>query len=142
MKTQLKKIVIGAAALLFVMTGVSFAHDGRVRHHKPHGKAHGYYKEKKQQRHRDHRHYNARKHYRKGQADKYVHHRHYDKKYHRYLKKRHAKYKRWHHDRYRHHKVHRDHHDKHRRRPSRENLIYKAVLEDPGILFKVILKGH
>ena len=51
MKTQLKKIIIGAAALLFVMTGVSFAHDGGSRHQKPQGKAHGYYKVEKHHQH-------------------------------------------------------------------------------------------
>ena len=47
MKTHIKKIMVGAAALLFVMTGISFAHDGDRRHQKSYGKAHGYYKVKK-----------------------------------------------------------------------------------------------
>ena len=142
MKTRLKKIIIGAAAILFVMTGVSFAHDGGVRHHKPHGKAHGFYKEKKYHHHRDHRHYKASKRYRKGHTYQGSHHRHYYEKNHRRWKKSHANYRRSHHDRYRHRKIQRHHHDSHRRRTPREDLIYKIALKDPRILFKVILKEH
>lgn len=43
MKTRIKKIILLTAALLFLGTGVSFAHD---RHHKPPGHAYGHYKQK------------------------------------------------------------------------------------------------
>lgn len=132
MKTQLKKMIIGAAALLFVMTGVSFAHESGVRNHKPYGKAHGYYKEKKNHHNRDHRQYKARKHYRKKHAHKNSHQRHYDKKYH-------AKYNRSHDDRYRYRKNRHHHRDSHHRRSPREDLTYKAFFKDPGMVIKVIL---
>ncbi len=44
MKTRIKKIIIAAAALLFVSSGVSFAHDWDD---KPPGKAYGHHKVKK-----------------------------------------------------------------------------------------------
>jgi len=48
MKTRIKKIIIVAAALLFVGSGVSFAHDWNDRDHKPPGKAYGHSQVKKQ----------------------------------------------------------------------------------------------
>jgi len=47
MKTQINKIVMIAAALLFVTSSVSFAHDWNVRNHKPPGKDYGHYKVQK-----------------------------------------------------------------------------------------------
>ena len=47
MKTRIKKIIMIAAALIFVSAGVSFAHDWNDRDHKPPGKAYGYYQVKK-----------------------------------------------------------------------------------------------
>jgi hypothetical protein len=47
MKTRIKKLIIIAAALLFLGTGVSFAHDGNDRNHRPPGKAYGHYKVQK-----------------------------------------------------------------------------------------------
>jgi hypothetical protein len=44
MKTQIKKIIIMAVALLFVSVGVSFAHDLKGSHHKSRGHAYGHYK--------------------------------------------------------------------------------------------------
>ena len=43
MKTRIKKIILLTAALLFLGTGVSIAHD---RHHRPPGHAYGHYKQK------------------------------------------------------------------------------------------------
>ena len=43
MKTNIKKIFIITAALIFLSTGVSFGHDSRGRHHKPRLYGHGYY---------------------------------------------------------------------------------------------------
>ena len=48
MKTQIKKIIMIAASLLFVTSSVSFAHDWNDRNHKPPGKAYGHYKVQKQ----------------------------------------------------------------------------------------------
>ena len=47
MKTRIQKIIMIAAALLFVGSGVSFAHDWNDRNHKPSGKAYGHYKVQK-----------------------------------------------------------------------------------------------
>ena len=43
MNTRIIKIVLLTAALIFLGTGVSFAHD---RHHRPKGHAYGHYKHK------------------------------------------------------------------------------------------------
>jgi len=138
MQTQMKKILIGAAALIFLFSGVSFANDRGSRHHKPQGKAHGVYKEKKQQ-HGDHRHFKPREHSRKEHTYKDVRQRHYYDKHQRHWKKSHAKFKRQHQDRYRYRKIRQHHRNSHHRRSPRENLIYKAVFKDPGMVFKVIL---
>jgi hypothetical protein len=47
MKTRIKKIIMIAAALIFVSSGVSFAQDWNDRGPKPSGKAYGYYQVKK-----------------------------------------------------------------------------------------------
>jgi hypothetical protein len=47
MKTRIKKIIMIAAALIFVSAGVSFAHDWNDRNHKPPGKTYGYYQVKR-----------------------------------------------------------------------------------------------
>ena len=47
MKTRIKKIIMVAAALLFVGSGVSFAHDWNDLDYKPQGKAYGHYQVKK-----------------------------------------------------------------------------------------------
>jgi len=47
MKTRIKKIIIVAAAMIFVTSGVAFAHDWNDRDHKPPGKAYGHYQVKK-----------------------------------------------------------------------------------------------
>ena len=44
MISQIKKITILIAVFLFVITGVSFAHDWKRGHHKPPGHAYGHYK--------------------------------------------------------------------------------------------------
>jgi hypothetical protein len=76
MKTQLKKIIIGAAALLFVMSGVSFAYDGHDRHHKPHRKAYGLYKAKKHHPYWNNKHFKPWRHYRDRYIYKEVQHHH------------------------------------------------------------------
>ena len=138
MQTQMKKILIGAAALIFLFSGVSLAHDRGSRHNKPQGKVHGIYKEKKQQ-HRDQRHLKRGKHYRKKHTHKDVRQRNYYDKHQRHWKKSHAKYKRQHQDRYRYRKIRHHHRNGHHRRSPREDLIYKAVFKDPGMVFKIIL---
>lgn len=48
MKTRIQEIIIVAAALIFVFSGLSFAHDWNDRNNKPAGKAYGHYKVQKQ----------------------------------------------------------------------------------------------
>lgn len=47
MKTRIKEIIIVAAAMIFLGSGVSFAHDWNDRGQKPPGKAYGHYKVQK-----------------------------------------------------------------------------------------------
>lgn len=47
MKTRISKIIMLAAALIFVGSGVSFANDWNDRDHKSPGKAYGHYQVKK-----------------------------------------------------------------------------------------------
>ena len=47
MKTRINKTIMIAVALIFVGSGVAFAHDWKGRNHKPPGKAHGHYKVQK-----------------------------------------------------------------------------------------------
>jgi hypothetical protein len=47
MKTRISKIILIAAAMIFVGSGVSFAHDWNDRDHKPSGKNYGHYQTKK-----------------------------------------------------------------------------------------------
>jgi hypothetical protein len=47
MKIPIKKILMIAAAMLFVGSGVSFAHDWNDRDHTSPGKAYGHYQVKK-----------------------------------------------------------------------------------------------
>ena len=74
MKTRIKKIIIVAAALLFVGSGVSFANDWKGRDHKSPGKAYGHNKKgfdnrpgRYEKRFYGYRHprYNPRHHYKK-----------------------------------------------------------------------------
>lgn len=84
MKTTIKKIILLTAALLFLGTGVSFAHD---RHHRPPGHAYGHYK------HKGHPVWHKKHH-----RTKLRHHKQYA---HRYVEKHHRDY-----DGYRHHRRH------------------------------------
>ena len=47
MKTRISKIIMIAAALIFIGSGVSLANDWNDRDHKPQGKAYGHYQVKK-----------------------------------------------------------------------------------------------
>ena len=140
MKTQIKKIIIGAAALLFVISGVSFADAGDDRHHKPHRKAYGHYKAKKHYPYWNNNHFKPWRHYRDRYTREEVHHHHYYENNHRRWKKNHFKSRRPNRDRYIYKKVNHHHENYHRRRAPREDLIYKVALKDPSIVFKIIVK--
>ena len=147
MKTQIKKIVIGAAALVFAISGVSFADDRHDRHHKLHKKAHGHYKAKKQHPHWNNKHFKRARHHR----DRYTpvevrrrhhHHHYYYNNHDRRWERKHLKSRRPHRNRHFYKKAYRHHDNYHRRRAIREDRIYKLALKDPAIVFKVILKEH
>ena len=110
MKTQIKKIIVIAAALLFLGSGVSFAHDWNRGYQRPPGKAYGHYKVKKHHPGWNNKHYKPRRNHPDRYVYKEVHHHHYD--------------------------------SHHRRRAPRDEVIYKAVLKDPKVVFKVIVKDH
>ena len=79
MKTRIKKIIIIAAALLFVGSGVSFAHDWNDRNHKPPGKAYGHYKVPKHHPGWSNKHFKPNRHISKRYVYKEVRgHRYYD----------------------------------------------------------------
>ena len=83
MKTRIKKIIIIAAALLFLGSGVSFAHDWHRGYHRPPGHAHGHYKKWHGHHHGWHKkHYKHRRHHRERYVYKEVHH-HYQDSHHR-----------------------------------------------------------
>lgn len=142
MKTQIKKIIIGAAALLFVISGVSFADAGDDRHHKPHRKAYGHYKAKKHHPYWNNKHFKPWRHYRDRYTREEIHHHHYYENNHRRWKKNHFKSRRPDRDRYIYKEVNHHYENHHRRRAPREDLIYKVALKDPGIVFKIIVKEH
>ena len=142
MKTQTKKIIIGAAALLFAISGVSFADNRDDRHHKPHGKAYGHHKANKQSPQWDNKHLKPLRHHRDRYTSEKAHHGPYYENHHHRWEKKHVKSRRPNRNRSVYKRAHRHHENYHRRRAQREDLIYKAVLRDPGIVFKVILKEH
>ena len=142
MKTQIKKIIIGAAALLFVISGVSFADAGDDRHHKPHRKAYGHYKAKKHHPYWNNKHFKPWRHYRDRYTREEVHHHHYYENNHRRWEKNHFKSRRPDRDRYIYKEVNHHYENHHRRRAPREDLIYKVALKDPDIVFKIIVKEH
>ena len=79
MKTRIKKIIMIAVALVFVGSGVSFAHDWNDRNHKPPGKAYGHYKVKKHHPRWSNKHFKANRYNSKGYVYKEVRgHRYYN----------------------------------------------------------------
>jgi hypothetical protein len=112
----MNKIITATTALLFVFTGVTFAHDWNHRKHKPHGKAYGHHY-KAHKHHKSHKHHPGWKKYRHAKR-----HRHYGKRY---------AQKAVHHHYY---------YEKHRRRQApREDVIYKVGLKEPNLVFKIIV---
>jgi len=79
MKTRIKKITVIAAALLFLGSGVSFAHDWNRGYYRPHGHAYGHYKKWYGHHGGWHKkHFKHRRHHRGRYVYKEVHHHHYD----------------------------------------------------------------
>jgi hypothetical protein len=106
-----------AAALLFVSSGVAFAHDWNGRNHKSSGKAYGYYKVQKHHPNWKYKHFKRNPHFGKRYAFKKFH------RHHSY--KRHGDYKR------------------HHPRPvPRRTVIYKPAKKDPIVMFKIVLKDR
>ena len=156
MKSRIKKIVISVAALVFVSSGVSFAHDSDKRHHKDHGKAYGHHKAEKHHSGWSNKHFKPSKHYKKQYRK--LQQRHYRKNhlagyvcedgfYHYYDRLDHRwksvqlNQRRNHHGRNVYKKVHSDD-TYYRRHAPREDVVYKVALKDPKIVFKVIKRDH
>ena len=155
MKTQIKKIIISAAALIFLSSGVSFAQDRDKQNHKKHGKADRHYKVKKQQPGWGNNQLKTWKHFRKSNW-KHIHKMnqknirrlqlsgdycedgsfHYFDKRDRRWKDDHYKQRRHDRDRY----GYKDGHHKHHRSDRREDTVYKWASKDPRIVFKLIVK--
>ena len=138
MKTRIKKIIITAAALLFVSVGVSFAHDGNRGDHKPRSHAHGHYKNG----YDDHYGWHNKHHKPRGKA--YRHYKKWSGHHHRWHKKH---YKRRHHHHARHHyrEVHRLNHHYHHyydHRVPHEGTIFGFKIKEPGFKFAVFVKDH
>ena len=94
MKTRIKKIIIVAAALLFLGSGVSFAHDWNDRSHKQRGHAYGHYKVKKNQSGWNNKHFRRSPHYSKTYVYKKVRdHRYYNDHHRRPAPRRNVIYK-------------------------------------------------
>ena len=153
MKSRIKKIIISAAALVFVSSGVSLAHASDKRNHKRHGKAYGHHEVKKHHSSPTKKHFELwkrhrnqyQKHYRNQPIagyyceDGFYHYS--DKRDHRWKNER-LKQRRHHPDRYDHKKGRRDYDTYYRRHAPREDVVYKVALKDPKIVFKVIRKDH
>jgi len=149
MKSRIKKIIINVCALLFVFSGVTFAHDSDKRHYRHSGKANGHYKAEKPYSGWNNKHVRPWKHYREHHRkrhfagyyckDGFYHY--YDRKGRRW---RIDHFKSRHHsrDRYGYKKLHRNHDNYYRRHARREDVVYKVALKDPNIVFKVIKREH
>ena len=148
MKSRIIKIIISSAALLFLTSGVSFAHDWGRHHHKKHGKAH--HKVKRHDHRWGHKHYKPWKHHKKHyRAHSHRHMRRHHREgyfcedgfYHRYS--RHAGH--WKSSRrlYRKHYHHsNDYKRHHRRKNNRDSVVYKVALKDSDIVFKIVAKDR
>jgi hypothetical protein len=145
MKSRIKKIIICAAALVFVTSGVSLAHDSNKRHHKSQRKAYGHHQVKKHHPSSSYKHFKPGKHYRNQHIagyyceDGFYHY--YDKRD-RGWESDHSKQRRHHRDRYNHKKGRRDYDTHYRRHAPREDVVYQVALKDPKIVFKVIKRDH
>ena len=148
MKTQIKKIILTAVALLWISVGVSFAHDGDRKHHKYRGKDRGHY-----QKGYDNYHGWQNKHYtppghicrycKKWHGHHHIRWHHRGGHHYRWQKKH---YRRWHHHKNRHHyrkgpKVHR-HHYQYDDHPAHKGTIMGFKLKEPGFKFAVVVKDH
>lgn len=110
MKTRIQKIIMIAAAMLFVSSGVALAHDWNDRNHKPAGKAYGHYKVQKQP---------------PGWTKKNF-------KPHPPVTKRYVVYRGV--------PNHRYYDKHHRRPAPRRTVVYAPVKKDPVVVFKIVLK--
>ena len=146
MKTQIKKIIITAVAVLLVSVGVSFAHDADRKHHKHRGKDHGQYQHEYDDQHYWHnKHHKPPKHiyrhYKKWRGHHFRWHHHRGGHHYRWHKKHH---KRWHHHNVRNHyrKGHRVHHHHCDHRRPYEGTTIGFKLKEPGFRFAVFVKDH
>ena len=166
MKSRIKKIIISAAALIFVTSGVSLAHASDKRNHKRQGKAYGHHEVKKHHpsssnkkfkpgKHHvgmSKKHYELWKRHRNQYRKQYLSHHvagYYceDGFYHNYAKAG----RRWKRDHWKQRRHQNESHgykkgnyddNYYRRHAPREDVVYKVALKDPKIVFKVIRKDH
>jgi hypothetical protein len=149
MKSRIKKIIIGTVALVFVTSGVSFAHDSDKRYHKSHKKTERHYTVKKHTPNWNNKHFKPWKHHRKQYRNHHIagyycedgFYHYYDKRDRRW-KNDHLKQRRHHRDRYSYKWDHRRDENYYRRHAPREDVVYKVALKDPNIVFKVIRKDR
>lgn len=149
MKTQIKKIIITAVAVLLVSVGVSFAQDGDRKHHKHRGEDHGHYQKGYDDHHGWHnkqykppRH--IYRHYKKWQGRHSRWHHHRGGHHYRWHKKHD---KRRHHYRDRHHYrkgpgVHRHHYHYDDHRAPHKGTIMGFKFKEPGLKFAIFVKDH
>ena len=138
MKTRIKKIMIVVAALLFLGSGVSFAHDWNRGHHKPRSYGHDYYKNG----YDDNYGWHNRRH--KPPRHTYRHNKKWHGNHRRWHKKQH---KRWHNNRDRHHyrkgnRVQHNYHHGYDHRAPHEGNVLGFKLKEPGFKFAVVVKEH
>ena len=152
MKSRIKKIIISAAALVFVSSGVSLAHASDKRNHKRQGKAYGHHEVKKHHPSRSTKHFkpweNHRNQYRKYYRNQHIagyycedgFYHYYDRRDRRW-KNDHLKQKRHQNERHGYKNGKRDK-DYYRRHAPREDVVYKVAFKDPKIVFKVIKRDN
>ncbi|GEM_PF-1349013 len=149
MKSRIGKIIISAAALVFLSSGLSFAHDWNKRHHKRHGKAFSHHKPEKHfkpwkhhwKHHRKHQHRHYRKNHLAGYwcRDGFYHY--YDKRNHRWRADHFRPGKHYRH-RYGYKKRH-HHNDSHyRRHAPREDAVFKVAFKNSKIKVTVLKDGR
>jgi len=149
MKSRIGKIIIGAAALVFLSSSVSFAHDWHKRHHKRHGKTYSHHKSEKHfkpwkhrwKHHRKHHHRHYRRNHLAGYWCKYGFYHYYDKRSHRW-RSDHFKPRKHHRHRYGYRKSYHENDTHHRRQVPREDAFFKVAFKNHRIGVTVLKDGR
>lgn len=145
MYSRIGKIVIGAAAMVFLGSSVSLAHDWNKRHHKRHGKPYSHHKLEKQfkpwKHYRKHQHRHYRKNHLAGYWCKDGFYHYYDKGNHRW-RTDHFKPRKHYRHRYGYKKSHhkKDYHV--RRHAPRNDAVFKIAFKNHKIGVTVFKDGR